>query len=1197
MARIKSSSRQLQGLAHVPAADQLELLTQVANCSTDAVVLVDSFDRVAFANDAAIALLKISHDDLVHDFVADLGTGPGDVCQLTHQSAEQESSQFPAQRLRDIQCEKARYTLLSLGTTRPAVTEQNVLNRLSAELTSGKPLSEVLETITSLIVELTGADHAAITILDRDRSNFEIIREFPPNRENGLSGVRIPIEGFPTQMALRDRNVPVIAPRIREHAIYKESPAVQEFTERLNSKSLLIVPMSLRGQVVGAVSADHISRECTFSAEHVQLLTTIAEYAAIAIENAKLVERHRLMQQTQFLHDLSTPHLQEHSLTAIAERVLSEVSSLVGCTTASFQLLGNDRRVLAAIGFDRHNVSARTLLGQDDDPLLRDVLAVDTPTIIANTAEHLRWAKQDETASVHSWIGIPFVLQDAPSFFITLDHGTPGFYGRLPQRARDQLAQFQQRTRMELENFYLRRRLESLSILKRFEEISENYAGHDALVEGIVAELENTFKGSHASVYIRDSSRLVFKVREDLGARPRTEYLRALAERCTVLGATVVDDHTWIDFDRDRDASLPAHSAIAVPICIGPEPIGALLLYHERSNPFGGADHFMLEILAYRLAAALDRTNRLQLVQEVSETMLKEASADRLLQVLVEGVNKMTRMDAVVFRLSKDKTHVTHKYHSAAQEHPGSRLNEGRGLTYDLIKTNRPIEVPNARTDPRVNPLLIGRYQSITGIPVALEDDILGALYLNGDRLLTVNEKTFVTHLANLASMCLQRRALLEDLEQRKARYESLVNNTSQCVTEKDLNLNIVHANEAYCKSVNLTIDEVRGKSDFDFYAPEFAEEYRRIDFEVIKTKQRITREERHVSPTCPDLKWVKVVKSPVFDPVSGAVTGVHVIFWDITDEKVTRQRYESLVDQSPDAIISHDRGSIFFANSVAARLLGVSTPDELKARNILDFVHEDDRPLARSRLEALLARQEIDRSVEMRLIRTDGTEVHVEASSQLGATPGEVQVVLHDLTAVRTLLDEMHHRVKRVLSTVQFQLDAYKDGGPGAIAAIRNRVEALGLAHRMLYESRSTGVIDMQRLLTELCRLLQAAYIDTPSEDLIRVEADNICLPEHSGTLCALVVSELVSNSLLHGVAPKLRAGQNGRVWVVLTEAAGQVYLRVEDNGRGCHEGDLNKPSSMGIQLVRGMVEDDLEGTIQFAHSQGFCATAAFKL
>ena len=64
-----------------------------------------------------------------------------------------------------------------------------------------------------------------------------------------------------------------------------------------------------------------------------------------------------------------------------------------------------------------------------------------------------------------------------------------------------------------------------------------------------------------------------------------------------------------------------------------------------------------------------------------------------------------------------------------------------------------------------------------------------------------------------------------------------------------------------------------------------------------------------------------------------------------------SEERYRSLVDSSPDGVIVRDGVRYVYVNSAFAKLLGASSPDEIIGKNILDFVHPDDREVVSARM------------------------------------------------------------------------------------------------------------------------------------------------------------------------------------------------------------------------------------------------------
>src|SRR5438270_577797 len=78
-------------------------------------------------------------------------------------------------------------------------------------------------------------------------------------------------------------------------------------------------------------------------------------------------------------------------------------------------------------------------------------------------------------------------------------------------------------------------------------------------------------------------------------------------------------------------------------------------------------------------------------------------------------------------------------------------------------------------------------------------------------------------------------------------------------------------------------LEEIVGKTDFDFFPAELAQKYRADDLGVIETGKPFEVVEKHVTPQG-DTLYVQVIKTPVYDS-TGKLIGVQGIFWDITEK------------------------------------------------------------------------------------------------------------------------------------------------------------------------------------------------------------------------------------------------------------------------------------------------------------------------
>jgi two-component system cell cycle sensor histidine kinase/response regulator CckA len=91
--------------------------------------------------------------------------------------------------------------------------------------------------------------------------------------------------------------------------------------------------------------------------------------------------------------------------------------------------------------------------------------------------------------------------------------------------------------------------------------------------------------------------------------------------------------------------------------------------------------------------------------------------------------------------------------------------------------------------------------------------------------------------------------------------------------------------------------------------------------------------------------------------------------------------RLRSLVDSAPDGILIQAGGIVQFANAAMARLVGVSSPEDLLGTCIVEFVAPEDREAAQARVVEYADTDVSGPLVEEYLLRRDGSKVAVEAT------------------------------------------------------------------------------------------------------------------------------------------------------------------------------------------------------------------------
>ena len=148
--------------------------------------------------------------------------------------------------------------------------------------------------------------------------------------------------------------------------------------------------------------------------------------------------------------------------------------------------------------------------------------------------------------------------------------------------------------------------------------------------------------------------------------------------------------------------------------------------------------------------------------------------------------------------------------------------------------------------------------------------------------------------LANLECELAERRRVDEALRASELFHHSLVESLPQSILRKDSEGRFTFGNQKFCTALSTSLEEVIGKTDFDFFPQALAEKYRNDDRQVIETGNVFETIEEHVTPQGEKL-YVHVIKTPLRD-ASGMIRGVQGIFWDVTERK---RAEEQLVTQN----------------------------------------------------------------------------------------------------------------------------------------------------------------------------------------------------------------------------------------------------------------------------------------------------------
>ncbi len=187
--------------------------------------------------------------------------------------------------------------------------------------------------------------------------------------------------------------------------------------------------------------------------------------------------------------------------------------------------------------------------------------------------------------------------------------------------------------------------------------------------------------------------------------------------------------------------------------------------------------------------------------------------------------------------------------------------------------------------------------------------------------------------------------------------------------------------------------------------------------------------------------------------------------------------------------------------------------------------------------------------------------------------------------TVRAAVVQEMHHRVKNNLQTIamllRLQLSQTDLEPHDILHETINRVLSIASVHDILSQE-GVGLVSLRQLIEQVAHNVATnmTVVGVPLE--VAVDGDDLQLRSQPATSLALITNELLQNALEHGFPET-----GGAIAIHLTDEGAQVRLEVRDNGIGLPKDfDPLQSGGLGLEIVRTMVTEDLDGTFSLAAS-----------
>jgi PAS domain S-box-containing protein len=369
--------------------------------------------------------------------------------------------------------------------------------------------------------------------------------------------------------------------------------------------------------------------------------------------------------------------------------------------------------------------------------------------------------------------------------------------------------------------------------------------------------------------------------------------------------------------------------------------------------------------------AQLDLLGVLKASQSISQEMLLPRLCEKLMRAILEhgGATRATlrllpgRGERITADARVDGDEVT------VRIGPGG---DGDELPATLVgyveRARQTLLVEDALRSPRFagDPYFAQhRVESALCMPIARNTALSGILYLENDALagaFTPTRQLVLELLAAQAAISLENASLYSSLYEQQQHLQAVIDNTTAVIYAKDTSGRYLFVNRQFEEQFATRGSELRGKTDYDLFAPEHADRFRANDQAVLAGGGPLQAEE--VVPHGDGLHTYITTKFPLRD-LSGNVYAVCGISTDITGYK--RMEEQLRQSQKLESIgrlaggVAHDFNNILTAIVGNATLAAIAVHQPERVRSHLrEIDHAAARGAALTKQLLVFARRQM---------------------------------------------------------------------------------------------------------------------------------------------------------------------------------------------------------------------------------------------
>lgn len=223
--------------------------------------------------------------------------------------------------------------------------ELEALIKTNQSISTGLDLNNVLDTAVREAVRIVNVSYCSIILVDEGKDYGTVTSEYSPLfRLEPSLGDRVDLKDCPTMDEAFQGKQYVL---IEDTEKAELSPKEKETVNRLNMRSVLVMPLVLGEKKLGIMQLSSIGEIKNFSQEEINICQTIANQVAIAIENAHMFTHLKRHDQTlETLFEIDRVVSQSLDLDKLLKEAIAKTVQVTLSDAGWIYLLGEDGKTL-----------------------------------------------------------------------------------------------------------------------------------------------------------------------------------------------------------------------------------------------------------------------------------------------------------------------------------------------------------------------------------------------------------------------------------------------------------------------------------------------------------------------------------------------------------------------------------------------------------------------------------------------------------------------------------------------------------------------------------------------------------------------------------------------------------------------------------------------------------------------------------